>query len=143
MTEPWLMDSAFRSVVAKQAKSFQRFPKGKPIKNTCCVYFIKISKTLVWIIFLLTLNPSNKVMKSWNLSVSLKLIYRLRLKVMMSKICLQCFLHSLHFLCTKESSVKWLYFYKMKCIYTGPLGRFVPLYILPMLANLNPESRHF
>ena len=147
MTEPWLdqalMDSAFRSVVAKQARSFQRFPKGKPIKNTCCVYFLKISKTLVWIIFLLTLNPSNKVMKSWNLSVSLKLIYRLRLKVMMSKICLQCFLHSMHFLCTKEFSVKWLYFYKMKCIYTGPLGRFVPLYILPMLANLNPESRHF
>ena len=147
MTEPWLdqalMDSAFRSVVAKQARSFQRFPKGKPFKNTCCVYFLKISKTLVWIIFLLTLNPSNKVMKSWNLSVSLKLIYRLRLKVMMSKICLHCFLHSLHFLCTKESSVKWLYFYKMKCIYTGPLGRFVPLYILPMLANLNPESRNF
>ena len=41
------MDSAFRSVVAKQARSFQRFPKGKPFKNTCCVYFLKISKTLV------------------------------------------------------------------------------------------------
>ena len=82
-------------------------------------------------------------MKSWNLSVSLKLIYWLRLKVMMSKIFLQCFLYSMYFLCTKEFSVKWLYFYKMKCIYTGHLGRFLPLYILPMLANLNPESRHF